>query len=108
MQQMSQGLQAIADAMRNNITVLVQAPAEGVQRLLQGQAQVKVQKEECLTQAGKIVMLGVLAEVTNVQTYLVLQSATMRKKWIKLQLQCYGDGRSGILYDWFIDTDYHL
>lgn len=42
-------------------------------------------------------MLGVLADATNAQTYLVLQSAEIRNEWIKLQLQCYGDGCSGVM-----------
>ena len=99
MQQMLQGLQAIADAMRDNIALMSQAQPEGVQPSLQGQAQAKVQDEECLTQAGKIVMLGVLADPRNAQTYLVLQSVEMCKEWIKLQLQCYGEECSGLMYD---------
>ena len=98
----------MADAMRNNTATLAQPVKQGMQCTLQGQAQAQVQTEECLIRARKLVMLGVLANATDAQIYLVLDGVEMRHEWIKLQLQCYAEGHIGVMYDWFIQCDYDL
>ena len=108
MQEISQDILAVANAMRDNTVALAQPIKQGMQCTLQGQAQAQVQSEECLTQAGKLVILGVLSNATNGQTYLVLDGAELCHEWIKLQLQCYAEGHINVMYDWFIDRDFNL
>ena len=99
MQEISSGLQAIADAMHSNGTILSQAVKEDICSTLEGQAQVQVLEEICLISTGKLVMLDILADAANARTYLVLRSADMSTEWIRLQLWSYEEMHIGVIYD---------
>ena len=101
MQDMLEGLQAIAQAMRDNTSALAQPIKEDAQSTLQGQAQAKVQQEKCLTPAGVLVLMDVLADPTMARTYLILLSNEVREEWIKNLLFAYGELHTVVIWDWF-------
>jgi hypothetical protein len=95
MEKMGEGIAAVASAM-------IQAPEaaketiENVGSTLQGQAQLKVQTEECLTVEGQLIMLDQFTDQALARTYLSIKNDELRLKFLKRQVERHGN-------DYFVD-----
>lgn len=90
LRKMGGGIMAIADAMvaESSSNSIIK---ENAQSSLQGQAQVRVQEESCLTEEGQMLMLDLFEESdSRARTYMIINRESLRAKWLKRQLQKAG------------------
>jgi hypothetical protein len=84
MEKMGKGIMAVADAMKQTPEVLHK---DTVDSTLQGQAQLKVQTEACLTEEGQLLMLEQFMDLALARTYLSIQNDSLRVKFLKKQVE---------------------
>jgi hypothetical protein len=69
MREVSEGMQAVAEAVRDSTVEKV--VKDSVDSTMQGQAQLQVLEEVCLTSEGHLIMVELLTDPTLAHTYLV-------------------------------------
>jgi hypothetical protein len=84
MEKMGEGIAAMASAMKQTPEV---PPKDTVDSTLQGQAQLKVQTEACLTEEGQLLMLDRFTDLALARAYLSIQSDSLRVKFLKKQVE---------------------
>ena len=84
MEKMGEGIMAVADAMKQTPDALHK---DTVDSTLQGQAQLKVQTEVCLTEEGQLLMLEQFMDLALARTYLSIQNDNLRVKFLKKQVE---------------------
>jgi hypothetical protein len=102
MREVSDGMRAIAEAVKE--CAVERVAKDSVDSTIQGQAQLQVIEEACLTSAGHLAMVELLTDPTLARTYLVfLHKEELRVKWLKSQLE--KTRTNGNIDDLFIDRD---
>jgi hypothetical protein len=74
-----------------------------VDSTIEGQAQEKMQEEDCLTEEGQLVMLEVLSSAVLARSLMAIKGEKLRTKWLKKQLEKYVLENRGELEEFFID-----
>jgi hypothetical protein len=98
MQGVSDGMLVLAEAFKESLVEKV--AKDTVDSTIEGQAQLKVLEEVCLTNEGQLVMIELLSNPTLARTYMVfLQKDELRIQWLKKQLEKNG----GNIADLFIN-----
>jgi Myb/SANT-like DNA-binding protein len=88
MEKMGEGIAAMASAMKQTPEV---RSKDTVDSTLQGQAQLKVQTEACLTEDGQLLMLDRFTDLALARVYLSIQRDNLRVKFLKKQVERYGN-----------------
>jgi hypothetical protein len=100
MKEVSDGMQAVAEAVK--ASAVEKVAKDEVDSTIQGQAQLQVLEETCLTEEGHMAMVELFTDPTLARTYLVYRKKDeIRIKWLKKQLEKTG----GNIDDLFIDSD---
>jgi hypothetical protein len=100
MREVSDGMQAVAEAVK--ASAVEKVTKDEVDSTIQGQAQMQVLEETCLTDEGHMVMVDLFTDPALARTYLVYrQKDELRIKWLKKQLEKTG----GNIDYLFIDRD---
>jgi hypothetical protein len=99
MREVSVGMQAVAEAVR--ASAVEKVTKDEVDSTIQGQAQLKVLEEACLTDEGHMVMVELFTDPTLARTYLAYrQKDELRAKWLKKQLEKTGGNIDALFIDW--------
>jgi hypothetical protein len=99
MREVSDGMQAVAEAVK--ASAVEKVAKDEVDSTIQGQAQLQVLEETCLTDEGHMVMVDLFTDPTLARTYLVYrQKDELRIKWLKKQLEKTGGNIDYLFIDW--------
>ena len=66
-----------------------ETPKESPNATIQGQAQQKIQDEDCFILEGQLLMLELLTDVTLAQTFLIIKKDQLRLLWIRQNIVDY-------------------
>jgi hypothetical protein len=96
MREVSDGMRAVAEAVKE--TAIEKIAKDSVDSTIQGQVQLQVVEEACLTSEGQLAKVELLTDPTLARTYLVfLHKEELRVLWLKNQLEKSGGNQH---YPW--------